>query len=126
MRGYPAIGGSVRVEAYPALLVARRAYQEARESVLWDLGRVDRWLSQRTWNRRVDSHGVISIYRHHHWVGRAYRGQDLMVRYDGRARQWVVGDRDGEVAWRFDAPELSREAILGSAVSRKRGKRQKS
>ena len=62
---------------------------------------------------------VISIYGHHHWVGRVYRGQDMTVRYDGLARQWVVRDQTGEVAWRFEARELSREAILGLAVSRK-------
>jgi hypothetical protein len=123
---YPAIAGVPRVEAYPGLLVPRRAYQEAQEPALWDLGRVDRWLSRRTWNRKVDCNGVISIYGHHHWVGRVYRGQDMMVRYDPLARQWVVGDRTGERAWRFDASELSQEAILKLAVSKKRGKRQKS
>jgi hypothetical protein len=123
---YPSIGGSTRVEAYPGLLIARRAYQESQEPTLWELGRVDRWLSPRTWNRRVDQNGVISIYGHHHWVGRVYRGQDMTVRYDGLARQWVVRDQTGEVAWRFEARELSREAILGLAVSRKRGRRQKS
>ena len=123
---YPSIGGSTRVEAYPGLLIARRAYQESQEPTLWELGRVDRWLSPRTWNRRVDQNGVISIYGHHHWVGRVYRGQDMTVRYDGLARQWVVRDQTGEIAWRFEARELSREAILGLAVSRKRGRRQKS
>jgi hypothetical protein len=123
---YPSIGGSARVEAYPGLLIARRTYQESQEPAPWALGRVDRRLSQRTWNRRVDRNGVISIYGHRHWVGRVDHGQDMMVRYDGLARQWVVGDQTGEVAWRFDARELSQEAILGLAVSRKRGKRQKS
>ena len=125
-REYPSIGGSTRVEAYPGLLIARRAYQESQEPTLWELGRVDRWLSPRTWNRRVDQNGVISIYGHHHWVGRVYRGQDMTVRYDGLARQWVVRDQTGEGAWRFEARELSREAILSLAVSRKRGRRQKS
>lgn len=117
---YPAIGGASRVEAYPGLLVARRAYQGSREAESWDLGRVDRWLSLRAWARRVDRNGVVSIYGHRRFVGRAYCGQDLLVRYDGSARQWVVGDRTGEIAWRFDARELSREAILGLTVSRKR------
>ncbi len=125
-REYPAIGGLARVAAYPGLLIVRRVYQESQEPALWELGRVERWLSQRTWTRRVDQNGVISIYGHHHSVGRAYRGQDTLVRYDGLARQWVVGDQTGEAAWRFDARELTREAILGLAVSRKRGRRQKS
>ena len=120
---YPAIGRASRVEAYPGLLVARRPYQEAREAESWDLGRVDRRLSPRTWNRRVDGNGVVSIYGHRRFVGRAYSGQDMLVRYDGQARQWVVGDQAGEIARRFDAWELSREAILGLSVSRKRGRR---
>ena len=43
-REYPSIGGSTRVEAYPGLLIARRAYQESQEPTLWELGRVDRWV----------------------------------------------------------------------------------
>jgi hypothetical protein len=125
-REYPAIGGAARVAAYPGLLMSRRAYQESQEPALWELGRVDHWLSQRTWNRRVDQNGVISLYGHHYWVGREYRGQDLLVRYDGLIRQWVVRDQAGEAVWRFEARALSREAILGLAVSRKRGQRQKS
>lgn len=120
---YPAIGGAPRIEAYPGLLVARRAYQEPREAESWDLGRVDRWLAPRAWDRRVDRNGVVSIYGHRRFVGRTYGGQDVSVRYDGQARQWVVGDRTGEIAWRFDARELSREAILDLAVSRKRRRR---
>ena len=120
---YPAIDGASRVEAYPRLLIARRAYEESREAELWDLGRVDRWLSSPTWNRRVDRNGVVSIYGHRRFVGRAYSGQDMLVRYDGQARQWVIGDQAGENAWRFDAWELSREAILSLNVSRKRGRR---
>jgi hypothetical protein len=81
-REYPSIHGASRVESYPQLLVPWRPYQESQETKLWELDRVDRWLSQRMWSRRVGQNGVISMYGHRRSLGRAYRGQDVVVRFD--------------------------------------------
>jgi hypothetical protein len=119
---YPSIHGSSRVESYPHLLVPRRPYQESQEMTLWELQRVDRWMSQQMWSRRVGANGVISMYGHRRSLGRAYRGQAVVVRFDHTNRLWVVADQAGEALDQFPAWELSQERILGFAVGRKRDK----
>jgi hypothetical protein len=123
---YPSIHGSSRIESYPQLLVPRRPYQESHEPTLWKLERVDRWLSQRMWSRRMGKTGVISMYGHRRSLGRAYQGQMVVVGFDSATRSWVVDDQAGEILAQFSAWELSQERILGLAVGRKRDKGHKS
>jgi hypothetical protein len=123
---YPSIRGSSRVDAYPQLLVARRPYQPSQEPGLWELDRVDQWLSERVWLRRVGQTGVISMYGHRRSLGRTYRGQEVVVRFARPSRFWVVADEAGEILAQFLAWELSRDRILSLAVGRKRCKRQES
>jgi hypothetical protein len=123
---YPSISGVSRIEAFPQLLIAQRPYDPSHEPALWQLDRVDQWLSPRSWARRVSQTGVISMYGHRRSLGRRYRGQEVVVRFDPAPRYWVVSDSAGEVLARFLAWELSQERILGLAVGRKRCRRQES
>ena len=111
-----------RVAAYPQLLIPRRSYQESQEPRVWELERVDRWLSQWTWSRRVSQSGVISLYGHRRSLGRTYRGREVGVRFDGPSRRWIVADDVGQDLAQFLAWELSRERILSLTVGRKRSK----
>ena len=121
-REYPSIRGGPRVAAYPQLLVPRRSYQPSLEPESWELDRVDRWLSQQVWSRRVGRTGVISMYGHRRSLGRKYQGQEVVVQVDEATRRWVVADQVGEVVAQFLAWELSRDRILHLAVGRKRSK----
>jgi hypothetical protein len=121
-REYPSVAGLSRIAAYPQLLVPRRGYQESQESGIWKLDRVDRWLSQQMWSRRVGKSGVISMYGHRRSLGRAYRGQEVQVHFDSETRRWVVADETGQDLAQFLAWELTRESILSLAVGRKRSK----
>jgi hypothetical protein len=121
-RQYPSIAGSPRAAAFPQLLVPRRCYQRSQEPELWELDRVDQWFAKRIWSRRVGRNGVISMYGHRRSLGRAYQGQEVVVRFDAENRHWVVANQAGEILARFLAWELSRERILSLAVGRKRSK----
>jgi hypothetical protein len=121
-RDYPSIHGSSRVAAYPQLVVPRRSYRPSQEPEFWELDRVDQWLSQKVWSRRVSQTGVISMYGHRRSLGREYRGREVVVRFDTSTRRWVVADQDGKVVAQFLAWELSRDRILSLAVGRKRSK----
>jgi hypothetical protein len=123
---YPSIHGASRVDAFPQLLIPRRPYRPAQEPELWKLARVDHWLSQRLWVRRVGKTGVIAMYGHRRSLGRAYRGQEVVVRFDGAKRYWVVANSAGEILAQFLAWELSQDRILSLAVGRKRSRRQES
>jgi hypothetical protein len=117
---YPAIRGRTRLEAFPQLSTPRRGYRRADEETLWDLSRVDAFLAGRCWRRRVDCKGRISIDGHGRSVGRAWAHQDVMLRFEGSSRCWMVSNQDGELLKQFPASELTRERILALAVSRRR------
>jgi hypothetical protein len=123
---YPSIQGRSRVEAFPQLLVPRRLYQSPGELALWKLDRVDQWLAERLWVRRVSKTGVIALYGHRRSLGRRYGGQEVMVRFDAGKRYWIVSDSAGQILAQFLAWELSQERILSFAVGRKRSQGQKS
>ena len=117
---YPAIRGRPRIEAFPALLVPRRAYRVAREPAMWDLSRVDAFLARGCWLRRADRNGKVSIYGHGRSVGRSRAGQEMTVRFEASARCWSISDPNGEEVKRLPAEELTRQRIMALAVSRRR------
>jgi hypothetical protein len=119
---YPAIDGASRLAAYPALAAGGRAYAPEREEQLWDERRVWAVLEGGLWRRRVDRVGRISLYNRAVPVGRRHAGERVSVRLrvERGAPTWVVCDDRGHELSRRPAPELSREAILALAVSRRR------
>lgn len=122
---YPSIQGRSRLEAYPQLLRSGRPYCVEDEPRLWDLSRVDAFLAPGVWYRRADRYGLISLYNRNKCIGKAYRGQEVAVRFDPESRHWVVSDMKGEVIVRFIAAELSRERIMRLDVGHRRPPRQK-
>lgn len=102
--------------AYPALLTPRRVYSPERERALFDLKRVDAYLSQWRWQRQVDSTGKISLANRNHRVGRDYRGQVVKVRFDPDTRTFVVTSAANEELVRLDLVEVTLDYILGEGV----------
>jgi hypothetical protein len=122
---YPSIRGRSRLEAYPQLLHSGRPYSVEDEPRLWDLSRVDAFLARGTWYRRADRYGLISLYNRNRCLGKAYRGQEVAIRFDRESRHWVVSDADGKVIARLIAAELSRERIMRLEVGHRRPPRRK-
>jgi hypothetical protein len=58
-------------------------------------------------------------------LGKAYRGQEVAVRFDPEGRYWVVSDLEGKVIVRMIALELSRERIINLDVGHRRPRRKK-
>lgn len=83
--------GQPPVLAHPELLLPRRPYQPHTEMALFELHRVDSFLAQFTWQRKVGKNGQVSLGGQHHYysVGRAYANQQLSVRFDPTDRHFV-------------------------------------
>jgi hypothetical protein len=109
---YPAIQGQTRLEAHPALAQRRRPYTRAKEERLWQLSRVDAFLSRGVWRRLVSETGQISVYNRNYRVGRNHAGQEVSVRFDAGLRQWVVQDAGGDELARHQAEQLTYERIM--------------
>jgi len=86
-----ACAGRTPVEAHPELLEPRRPFRAEHELALFDLKRVDAFLSTFTWTRKVGKTGQICIGGQHEYysVGRAYARQDVVVRSDPTDRCFV-------------------------------------
>jgi hypothetical protein len=122
---YPAVGGRARMQAYPALRHSGRPYDPRREGELWELGRVDRFLSAGVYYRRANARGAIWLYGWERSLGRAHRGQEVSIRFDPGPRQWLVSDHQGRELRRLSADELSRRRILALTVGRRRPDRKR-
>jgi hypothetical protein len=103
-------------QAYPDLMIPRRLYQTSQERMLFDLQRVDAYLSQWTWRRQVDSTGKISLANRNHLLGRTYRGQIVKVRFVPQSREFICTSVDQTELARLQLPEISLDFILGQGV----------
>ena len=83
--------GRTPVETHPELLEPRRPFRAEHELALFDLGRVDAFLSTFTWTRKVGKTGQICIGGQHEYysVGRAYARHEVVVRFDPTDRHFV-------------------------------------
>lgn len=117
---YPAIAGMSRIAAYPGLNHSERPYDPEQEALMWDLSRVDQFLSAGVYYRRANARGAIWLYGLGRNLGRPHRGKEVSVRFDPSSRQWVVSDHQGQELKRLVANELSRERILALKVGHQR------
>jgi transposase InsO family protein len=83
--------GRTPVEAHPELLEPKRPFRAEHELALFDLRRVDAFLSTFTWTRKVNKTGQIGLGGQHEYysVGRAYARQEVVVRFDPADRHFV-------------------------------------
>lgn len=124
--GYLGRDGRTRLEVYPELTqIVRRSSVES-EPRLWELSRVDAFLTGRAWRRRADRYGTIWLYNRSRCLGKEHAGKEVQVRFDPRFRQWTVEDlANGEPLIGLAAPELSRERIMALDVGHRRPPRKK-
>ena len=108
---YPVRHGQSRLQAYPDLCQNPRPYSRSQEPELWQLERVDTWLSQAVWLRRVDKVGRISFFSIAYSIGRAYAGHDVLIHFDRHQREWVIETEQGYMLKRFDAQQITPERI---------------
>jgi transposase InsO family protein len=113
---YPRADGQSRLQAHPEL--EQNPRRLAGDKALgWDVERVRRHLAKGQWRRQVDKVGQISLYHRTYGVGRAWAGQEVYVRYDAEANEWVIRDKKGEEIARHAALEITEERILSLEIS---------
>ncbi len=79
------------IVAHPELLQASRPFCPEHELALFDQQRVDRYLAACAWERKVGQTGQIELGGRHEYysVGRAWAGQQVLVRFDSTDRHFV-------------------------------------
>jgi hypothetical protein len=101
-------------KAFPALNAPRRRYVPEEEAMLFDLKRVDAYLSQWEWRRKVDSTGRISLADRNFYVSKTHHGQVVKVRFDMESREMVCSQADGTEVARLVMHQISQDYILGT------------
>lgn len=81
--------GRPPVATHPELLQPRRPYQPEHELALFDLDRVDAYLSTFTWKYTVTKNGEVSIGESCYYPGYKHRSQEVTVRFDAATREFV-------------------------------------
>jgi transposase InsO family protein len=104
--------GRPPVVAHPALLSQPRPFQPHLEVALFDLTRVDNYLAQFVWQRKVGKTGQVSLGGQHHYysVGRPFANQIVCIRFDPTDRHLVFALADNP------AQEIGRRPIRNLSV----------
>lgn len=108
---YPVQHRYSRLQCHPALLHNPRTYSCQTEADIWSLDRVDAYVAQIIFYRRVDKTGRISLMSTAYTVGRSYARQDVTVQFDPLTREWVIRDERGIEIKRHPTQELTAERI---------------
>jgi hypothetical protein len=117
---YPYRRQPSRLAAHPELAHSGRAYCRAEEDAAWSLEQVQDLLTHYVVPRRVDCAGNVSVYNRNYYVGKAYTGQSVSVRYEPQQQAWQFLDADSHLRNQQPAPNLTRDHLLTLTVSRRR------
>lgn len=117
---YPYKEKKSRLEWYPGLKHSGRIYDRDSEQESWRWQHVLDHLSGYCVPRKVDQKGQISIYNRNHYVGVAYRQQQVWLMFNGEKCQWVISDEQNHIVKEVNAEELQAERILALEVTHRR------
>jgi hypothetical protein len=98
---------------YPHARHSGRPFHPDFEWLLFDLNRVDRYLSTFVWTRQVWSNGKVSVGGHQYSVGKAYAAQTISVRFIPDSRSFRFQAKDGSFIVERPALGLDKETIIG-------------
>jgi hypothetical protein len=82
-------------------------HQRAADAARSPLDRVDHFLAQFVFSRRVSKTGPVTIMNNGSGVGRKHARQDVTVHFDAPTRQGVIEDDSGHVIERHDTHEIT-------------------
>ena len=116
---YPSVRGRSRLEAYPELAHSGRDFTPEWEEKHWSLEAVTGHLAGFTGRRWVGTSGSISVYNRTLYVGISNKHKIVHVFLDPLACEWVIADAEGRQLSRQAASEISRERVMGLAVTSK-------
>jgi transposase InsO family protein len=109
--GYPAVGGTSRLAAFPQLRHSGRRYTRRWEQRTWSLECVRQHLAGYVVSRVVNS-GRVTLYDQRYYVGRAYNHRTLYVHFDPDDGLWIITDGEGRLVRQHPAREITRERIV--------------
>lgn len=114
---YPYRDRQSRAAFHPGLAHSGQPYTPESEARLWDWGRIAAHLSGYVAVRRVNRHGMVSIYNRGHYVGKLHQGREVYVTFDPESNEWVFSDASGRELRHKRADEISPERVMALDVA---------
>jgi transposase InsO family protein len=105
--------GQPPLVAFPTACSTGRPYHPDLEWDLFDLKRVDAFLAQQVWTRKVGSNGLVYLGDQHYILGRIWKGQSVSVRFLTETRSFRFQTQKGELIADFPALGLEKEHLIG-------------
>jgi transposase len=99
--------------AYPQARHSGRSYRLEWEAEMLDLKRIDVYLGQGRWFRRVGSNGVISLGGTVYYVGTKWKQQQIEIKFDPDTRQFQCFDAAAQLLKTFPLKGVTVENLMG-------------
>lgn len=105
--------GQPPLTAHPCAKHSGRPFHIDVEWILFDMHRVDTYLSSFVWTRKVWPNGRTAVAGHDYRLGTAYAGQTVSVRFVPNSRAFRFLTEDGTLIAEWPAVGLDKEDIIG-------------
>lgn len=105
--------GRPPLSAFPTASTTGRPYHPDLEWDLFDLKRVDAFLAQQVWVRKVAENGIVHLGDHIYNLGRAWRAQLVSVRFCSETRSFRFLNHKGMLIVEHPALGLEKEHLIG-------------
>ena len=80
---------------------------------MFDLTRVDAFLAQFVWTRKVAENGTVHIANYYYILGRNWKGQSVSIRFLADTRSFLFQDPKGALITFLPAQGLDKEHLIG-------------
>lgn len=104
-------GYKSRISLFPELKTNTRVFSYE----CFDFQRVEQYLSERVWRRKVRHNGRIRFMGKEFHMGRPYAGKEVSISFDPIEQLWLIHDADGALLNQSKREIVSKREILDFA-----------
>jgi hypothetical protein len=105
--------GSPPLSVFPTARTTGRPYHPDLEWELFDLNRVDAFLAQSAWTRKVAKNGTVHLADQYYILGSTWKGQVVSIRYLANLRSFRFEDAQGALINILPAQGFEKEHLIG-------------
>ncbi len=105
--------GHPPLSVFPTARTTGRPYHPDLEWELFDLKRVDAFLAQQVWVRKVAQNGTVYLGDHYYILGRMWTARLVSVRFLPETRSFRFQTQEGELIADLPALGLEKEQLIG-------------
>lgn len=101
------------LSVFPMARTTGRPYHSDLEWEMMDLNRVDAFLAQFVWTRKVAANGIVHLGNQIYGLGRFWKGQSVSIRFLAVSRSFRFEDAKGALITILPAQGLEKEHLIG-------------